>query len=360
MAEIDTCPECGTPMFISSQHVWLENGIIRPRRDERQRLVFFECGNIDPLFEGIEDIIGIPIGHLVIDASRRYSREYMKYVVPEDLRAMIRNREIDLTLVFDSTFLIWKAMGYGKLTLEEVKYEGTKDDYITVLAERPYSVPLAVGNFAGAIEAIVGREPGISYEETSPGVYRITIYESENPRELKSRLLWKALDRECKEGHCRLEKCPRCEAPLALQEFKWDLANGSIRSALTRRRMVMTGPALIDPIFDELEEELGEMIPQVVVEAQRRFVKSGFFAVEEVTTEEGMREKLAVRGLGLLEYLRMGRKGVQLKIANVALPLLGIGLAQGLFEKAFNIESRVEWEFTPDGDLLIEVAPVTP
>ncbi len=354
---MDTCAGCGTPLYISGQHLWLENGIIRPRGDERQRLVFFECGNLDPLFQGIEDIIGMPVEHLVIDASRRYSREYMRSVVPADLREMIRNREVDLALVFDSTFLIWKAMGYGRLSLEEVRYEGRKDDFITVLAERPYSVPLAVGNFAGAIEAIVGREPGVRYEETTPGVYRITVYEAENPPELRNRLRWKALERECKPGDCSLEQCPDCGGPLALREFKWDVANGSIRSTVTGRRMVMTGPALIDPIFDELEEELGETIPQVVVEAQRRFVKSGFFAVEEVVSEENMREKLAVRGLGYLRYLRMGRRGVELKMENVALPLLGVGLAQGLFEKAFGVESEVQWELRDDGDLFIEVAP---
>lgn len=357
MAELDTCPECGTPLHISSQHVWLESGIICPRGDERQRLVFFESGNLDPLFHGIEEIIGVPVTHMVIDASRRYSREYMKYVIPKDVQEMIRKREIDLSLVFDSTFLIWRAMGYGKLILEEVRYEGREDDFITVLAERPYSVPLAVGNFAGAIEAIVGREPGITYEETSPGVYRITIHEAKNPPELRDRLWWKDLERKRKAGDCKLEQCPGCGAPVALREFKWDVDNGSIRSTVTGRRMVMTGPALIDPIFEELEEELGKTIPQVVVEAQKRFVKSGFFAVEEVTTEEGMRDKLAVRGLGYLEYLRMGKRGVELKMVNVALPLLGVGLAQGLFEKAFNIESRVEWELKEDGDLFIEVTP---
>ncbi len=111
------------------------------------------------------------------------------------------------------------------------------------------------------------------------------------------------------------------------------------------------------PIFDELEEELGEAIPRVVVEAQKQFVKSGFFSVDEVVSEENVREKLAVRGLGYLRYLRMGRKGVQVKMENVALPLLGVGLAQGLFERAFQVESDVEWELTGDEDLLIEVMP---
>ncbi len=302
-------------------------------------------------------MIGLPIDRLVVDASRRSARDYMRGVVPEDVRETVAEGGVDLKLIIEPTFLIWKAMGYGVLNLVDIKYEGKEDDFITVLAERPFSVPLAVGSLAGSVEALVGREPGVEYEETSPGVFCITVFESPNPPELKSRLRWSAYAREYKRAEWRMERCSSCDAPLALREFKWDLANGSIRSTATGRRMVLTGPSIIDPVFEELEAELGETIPKVVVEAQRRFVKSGFFGVEEVTGEEGMREKLAVRGLGYLAYLRIGRRGVQLKMENVALPLLGVGLTQGLFEIAFGGESEVEWELKEDGDLLVEVIP---
>jgi hypothetical protein len=357
VADIDVCSECGIPLYITNMHEWLDNGVIQARREATQRLVLFECGNIDPLFDGIAEIVGVPIERLIIDASRRSTRSYMDRVVPDDVKAMIRSGDVDLKLVFDSTFLIWRSMGYGKLSLDEVRYEGDKDDFITVLAERPYSVSLAVGNFAGSIEAMVGREPGIKYEETSPGVYRITIFEAENPPDLKERLRWKGYDREYKKGDIEFERCPGCGAPAALHEFNWDQVNGSIRSTVSGRRMVLTGPSMIDPIFDELEAELGDTIPRTVVEAQKRFIRSGFFAVEEVISEEHMRMQMALRGMGNLRELKMGRKGVRLRMENVALPLLGVGLTQGLYEKAFGMESEVEWELTGDGDLSVEVTP---
>lgn len=357
MPEINVCPQCGIPLYITSQHEWMDNGVIQASRETRHRLVFFECGNLDQLFEGIAELVEAPIEHMIIDASRRSTRSYMDRVVSDDLKAMIRAGDIDLRLVFDSTFLIWRSMGYGKLSLGEVRFEGKKDDYITVLAERPYSVPLSVGNFAGSIEAIVGREPGFKYEETTPGVYEITIFESENPPDLKERLRWKGYDRRYKRGDIEFARCEGCGAPALLKEFNWDQVNGSIRSTVTGRRMVMTGPSMIDPIFDELETELGDTIPRIVVEAQRRYIRSGFFAVEEVTSEENMRRQVALRGLGNLKELKMGRKGVRLHIENVALPLLVVGLTQGTFEKAFNMGSEVEWEISDDGDLEIEVIP---
>jgi len=66
---------------------------------------------------------------------------------------------------------------------------------------------------------------------------------------------------------------------------------------------------------------------------------------------------MALRGLGNLRELKMGKKGVQARIENVALPLLAVGSTQGLYEKAFDIDSDVEWELTDDGDLEIEVFP---
>jgi len=357
MPELDTCPECGVPLYISSIHEWSNNGVILSRREASQRLVLYECGNLDPLFEGIAEMVGAPIERIIIDASRRSTRSYMNRVVPEDVKAMIQSREIDLDIVFDSTFLIWRAMGYGKLSLHEVRYGGDRDDYISVLAERPYSVPLSVGNFAGSIEALVGREPGIEYEEISPGLYKITIFEAENPLDLKERLRWKGYDQEYREGDIEFERCSSCGVPTGLKEFSWDQVNGSIRSTTTSRRMVLTGPSIIDPIFEDLEEELGDTIPRIVVEAQKRFIRSGFFSVDEVISEENMRMSMALRGLGNLRELKMGRRGVRSHIENAALPLLAVGSTQGLYEKAFDIYSKVEWELSEDGDLTIEVTP---
>ena len=125
MADINICPQCGIPLYISSQHEWMDNGVIQASRETRHRLVLFESGNLDPLFAGIADLIGTPIQRLVIDASRRSTRSYMDRIVADDLKDMIRSGDMDLKLVFDSTFLIWRSMGYGKLSLEDVRHSGS-------------------------------------------------------------------------------------------------------------------------------------------------------------------------------------------------------------------------------------------
>ena len=59
--EAKLCPECGVPGYVVSEHVWLPSGAIVQNRDEKHRMVFFESENIDLLFRGIEEIIGVPI-----------------------------------------------------------------------------------------------------------------------------------------------------------------------------------------------------------------------------------------------------------------------------------------------------------
>jgi hypothetical protein len=357
MAEIHRCPECKVPRHISDEHEWLDSGVIISKRDRRHRMTFIESENLDPVYEGIARIIGVPIERIVIDASRRRTREYMSQLLPDNIVDLVRNRQIvpqSLIYILRDTALL---MGYGKFSLEGLQYEDDEQDHVTVHIQEPFSVPLVCGSYAGSVEVLSGWEPGISYREVSPGVIEVTVIPAKNPPELKGRLGFKGYHQEYKAGDIELERCGTCGVPKALSGFKWHFDSGTIISSWTHRRMALLGAAMLDPVFDELEEELGETIPQVVVEAQRHFVKTGFYSIEEVGDGGNIRNQFALRGLGNLKEIRMGRKGVTLRIENAAVHLLVVGLAQGLFEMAFGIDSNVDWELSEQGDLEIEVIP---
>lgn len=91
-------------------------------------------------------------------------------------------------------------MGYGRYKVVDLRYKDDDHDYVTIRIQEPYSLPLACGSFAGSVEALVGREPGISYIEVSPGVFEATIITAENPSELSKRLRWKGFYREYRGG----------------------------------------------------------------------------------------------------------------------------------------------------------------
>jgi hypothetical protein len=52
-AVADLCEVCHTPLTFTTENVWLDNGDIVQKRDQRHRLVFIESENMDPLLQGI-------------------------------------------------------------------------------------------------------------------------------------------------------------------------------------------------------------------------------------------------------------------------------------------------------------------
>jgi hypothetical protein len=353
---LETCLECSVPKIITNEHIWMSNGDIIHHRAPSSRMVFLETENLDPLFRGIEQIIGMPIEYMVITAARRAYRIYLGSFLPEETLEKVRKREIDYE-PFDAIFRnLGRLNGVGSYNKVGQRYEGDGDDYDTVSIAEPFSIPMTVSAHLGAIELLTGVDLGYKYEEVSPGVYDITVFPSPHPEELKERMWFEPY--EHRDGGLELERCATCGAPQALSGYQWLQERGIIINKITRRRMAIQGNALLDPVFKELEEELGDTIPRAVVEAQRRFTKGGFYTMDDITEEGDFRTQLALRGLGNLKELTMKRKGMHMRLENVALPLIVVGLAQGFFEIGFGQDSSdVDWELPEGGALEMEVKP---
>jgi len=366
MSEVSLCPECEVPEIFSAENLWLNNGDIVQRRNQNSRLAFLECENLDPLFLNIGEIIGMPIERMLINITARGLKRYLSRMIPEDVTSVLhsmkpgdevlreRCRQLIDALNAANTMLA-RIFGSGKYETMDYRYERDEKDFSTIRVSEPYSVPLVVGTTAGHIGALVGGEREMEYKEVSPGVYEITSRAAAGDEVLYERL--KLKDYVHEDGDIELARCGTCGGPAVFSGYDWDLDRGIIRNTFTGRRMAMLGPSLLDPIFEELEAELGEAIPHAVVEAQRRFVKTGFYSIEEVRDEGDMRTQFALRGLGNLKEIEMARKGVRVRMDNTTLHLVVVGLIQGLFEMAFDMDSNVEWELSGDNNLYLEVTP---
>jgi hypothetical protein len=355
MIDIRLCPECEVPEQITRDHLWLNSGVIVHKASQTSRLAFIECENLDPLFRGIGEIIGMPIDHIVTDIARRTAAIYLSNQMPPRVRETVRKQVSGLDAIIDAMIVTSRLFGLGKYELVDIRTEGDEGDYNITRISEPYSLLIGVGTIAGSRQALSGRPAAVSFKEISPGVYDVKASAGERPEELEERLHFKEYHH--RDGDIELEKCATCGGPKALSGCRWHLDRGVIINTHTSRRMALLGPANLDPIFDVLEEELGETIPHTVVEAQRRFVKSGFYSITDVSDEGDFRTQLALRGLGDLREIEMGAKGLRMRIDNAAVHLMIVGLAQGLFEMALDVESNVEWELSQEGDLKLEVIP---
>jgi len=353
--DVNVCPECKVPEPFNQGQVWLNNGDIVQRANARVRLCFIECENLDPLFENIGDIIGMPIEPLVINIAARGTEKYMDSLIPEAVKEMIEAKQMDPQIFAETIMTYCHIIGFGKYEFVDARYEKDKEDYSTFRIEAPFSLPEAAGAITGVVSAMVGGEHAVTYREISPGLYEFITRWTEYPEVLKEKL--QTSPHRHRDGDLELERCTTCGVPAALSGFRWHLDRGLIINGHTGRRMAMLGPELLDALFRALEAELGETIPRVAVEAQRRFTKTGFYSIEEVSDEGDFRTQLALRGLGNLQEIKMGSRGMSMRIDNAAGHLLTVGMAQGLFEMAFDVESDVEWELSEEGDLELEVRP---
>ena len=355
MAEIKNRPECNIPEPITRDYRWLNSGVMVQRNNATRRLGFIESENLDPLYAGIGNIIGMPIDRLVIDIMRRGTVDYFNNLLPPEARGMVRQSVQGPDVVADFMVTMGQLNGFGKYKVMDIHYEGDKDGHTIVRINEPFSLLLCVGSTTGGCEVVSDSPHEASYQEISTGVIEIKAYISEHGDELEGRMPIRGYNH--RDGDIDLERCATCGGPAALSGFDWLLDRGMIVNNQTRRRMAMIGPEAQDPLFEELEKELGATIPAAVVEAQRRFIKTGFYSIEEVSDEGDFRTQLALRGMGNLREISLGAKGLRMHIDNTAGYLMIVGLAQALFEMAFNMNSHVEWELSEEGDLEVEVTP---
>jgi hypothetical protein len=353
--KVARCPECNVPELFSQTQVWLNNGDIVQRINPQLRMGLIECENLDPVFKNIGDIIGIPVERMIVNICARAVEVYMRSLIPPEVRDMIIAKQMDPSTFAEPTMTLSQVSGWGKYEALGLRYERDENDYGKYRITKPFSLPLAAGAMAGASSSVVGGQHEITYEEVAPDVYEFTTSWAEYPEELMER--FGLIIYEHRDGDIELERCATCGIPKALSSYRWELDDGLILNEHTGRRMAMLGPGMMDLLFEELERELGETIPEVVVEAQRRFTRTGFYTIEQVSDEGDFRTQLALRGLGNLKEIRMEPAGLFMRIDNVVGHLLTVGMVQGLYEMAFDIGSTVDWARSEEGNLEVQVVP---
>lgn len=352
MAGAKPCPECGTPLRMTREHEWLPDGTIVQRKDPDHRLVFLETGNINAAFSGVEETIGISIERIIVEAKRRATYDFIDHMLPGVVKAVVR--VVGIRPVIRNVIELGSVMGYGAMRLESIRRVHGKGDYVTIRVKDAYSLPLLCGDFAGTFNAVDRREVSMRHERVAPDEHAITGHISTRPLELQERLRLK--DYTHKPGGILHERCRACRGPKALSEYRWHPEQGIILNKATGRRLALTGPASLDAIIDELEKELGEDVPEVIIETQRRFMQTGVYSLEEVASEELFRRHLAVRGLGNAREVEWGENNLHLRLENPCLHLIVAGMALGFYELATGREGKVEWELKGDGDLVVEVS----
>lgn len=373
MRNIEQCSECGVPSMVSSGLNWEGNGVISLANSPRNRMVFFESEAIDKIFKGIEELIGMPIEHIVIESRCRETKRYIERAFPPEVRKIIDSTESSLeeriekmtpeekeTLlatmkVITQTIIDFaRNYGYGDQRPGELWESGGGYPWRVQEVRNPYSLLFIAADNIGAIEAFEGASMQVKYEEMEADSYRIEVFSGEHPLALRERLKRRRYD--FKPGDMTYERCPECGIPMAVASRRWDLDEGTITDPDTGRRMAIFGPFAVDSIFDDLEAELGHDVPDTVIEATRRYIKMAWGVDEWNRDGLTFQQMITVRGLGNLTHFEGDRDHLDVVIENSCLHLPVVGTVQALVEMAYRVESSsVAWTLAEDGDLSVTV-----
>lgn len=353
MPDLPACSRCGVPELFNNSYTWLPSGVIVQKNAPDHRMVIMDCDNIDPFFRKIEEIIGQSIESIIIETKMKETRDYLRGLIPEETREMVRDGQLDLATIIELINTQGHVMGYGDSQLADVRFEQDDDDFLIERIQEPYSILLFSGDVAGACEVITSRGFAAGYQEFSPGLYEVKAWPSYEPRKMRVRPVEERP--LATEGGVTLEQCPECGSPAALFSHHWDIGKGQIVTEETGRRIAILGPDSMETIFHELVMEFGEEIPRTIVEAQRRFTRKGIYTVKEMGEGDSFRQFLALRGLGDMEEIKLRRNGLEMRLRNPALSLILAGILQGYYEDVTGQESDIEWQFDEDGTFEMKV-----
>ncbi|MCJ7652655.1 MAG: hypothetical protein MUO75_03015, partial [Actinobacteria bacterium] len=263
--------------MISTVFSWGDNGVISISHSPKARMVFYESGNIDNIFRGVEELIGMPIEHIVMERKRRDTRRFMERVFHEQIKwsaatfgvgraekvsSVEPGRRQEL-LEFGEALnsqatAIGTVYGYGDIRYSDMWELWDTFPWRTQIIRNPYSVIFFSADMLATLEAFEQRDMRVKYEKVWDDVYLLSAVPGDHPIELAERLKRKGY--ETKPGDISYERCSECGVPLGVARCRWNLEEGTIIEPDTERRMAFFDPAAIDTVFDDLEAELGESV----------------------------------------------------------------------------------------------------
>jgi hypothetical protein len=347
MKKIKVCASCGVPKELSVESNWGSDGTISSLANTGQRSLLYETEGINSLFGNIEALVGQSVNRIVAEGKRKESLNFLQDYF-SGVKGMLA-RSIGRRRVYMTIASLAAIFGYGHFELMDIK----KGAYVKVYGRNMYCTPLLTGDLMAAFN-IIERLPANVHVDEKDGGQIITVRQGEEPdEELSSRL--EPVILPPKPGNIHFDICASCAAPTGLTSCDFDFEEGIITDTKTGRRMAFLTVDQIDAVLRELEEELGEDIVAVILQAQRDYIKNNFGAEEMGKGYQYLRYFLALRGLGNLVKYEIDDAGMEAVIENARPPLLVAGIMHGIFELLSALEGKIEYRTLDDGTLEVKV-----
>ncbi|MEW6555172.1 MAG: hypothetical protein AB1384_12915 [Actinomycetota bacterium] len=205
--------------------------------------------------EHIEESLGVPIDHIIIDAKRRDAKLYVDDIVSGPFGVIARLRPFRR---LGYLIMIRQAAMIGLAKAELLKYRPGKKFIGRV--ESVYHPILFVGDVCGAFESLEKIRARPIYGPIGEAWFSELYVDETLPKEDRLEL------EKTPEAPARaaFERCQGCGVPLGTGNFRWDTAQAKIIDQTTGEWIIYINVEGLNTILRELQQELGDGISRMV------------------------------------------------------------------------------------------------
>lgn len=225
---------------------------------------FYESGEIENLFVGIEEKVGVPIKDICLEAHKAGTRQFFEEALTGRSGEFAKRHFTEQAV--DQMARVAPEYGVAAIKVLEFNRGGP---YI-IKSLNNFSNDYTIMEIAGAVEAAVQQD--LEPEQARFGSIFITILRERTDGPSKYEGRFPPVKGESL-GSMEVPCCNTCGAPSALTVYNWDLKAGIITERDTGLRVVYNTFAMVDTFIVELEKELGSEIWEPAIRIQAEFVK---------------------------------------------------------------------------------------
>jgi hypothetical protein len=352
---LERCGLCGLPIYVRLAAVWNDDGTITGRFVHSTRVVQAYVDELDFIFDGISERIGLDISKIVVEGERKAGLEFTRTLLAgvHGLTGMVARNRLFSRLVFDFVIRASKNAGFGGCRVVSYRHNSLLQIEVT----DSFNPAVLAGNMLGSFEAFAKR-PGTVRWEGEGGRVLITIEADGDERRVEEERLAPVLPVVIP-GDYKVERCRRCGMPVELtRRYSFDLDRGIATEVCTGRRIVTVMIDSLNAVFKELEQELGGEISDMIVELESEYTREHATmpaVLEEDKAVEQLLSDLRIKGMGNPTEISIAGEELLVRIENPFSEELLTGRVLGYYRAVLGDPAEVKLTPDEEGFMFVKV-----
>lgn len=357
----EKCKFCEMEFITKRGYVWYPNGTWGKKGG--LFLVFIGKEELLNIFKEIERQLGRPIDKLITLAKRIVTIN----VVDEEflgrfMRFLVRLRLVNGNMLKNTlNKKLTSSIGWGVCDEAKLNYKEKKASF----KFRNYpSIALIEGAIGGIVQYMFRLESVKITSQKKDGILETKIEPKDKESELAKYIQnpAPASKLEFLPGNINYNLCPNCKVPKEFSDrYKWDMSGGKIIHKNTKKDYLLFTRYAIEAIFNLLIKELGDDIKDIILNAEKKYIKENLIFSSNNNTED-YRETLNVKEFGLKGWgnfvaVKKENNNLVVHVDNPFNEIIIGGLILGCYEAIENKEGNIKWKKEKENSVIFKVLP---